>query len=320
MKEILGALKDMGQILTSSSHKMTSTMRDFSDNVQHQAATTEEISASVEELSAGVENVSKSAQEQNNSLNGLTNKLNGLSNVIIDMSQQIKDTMTNVNTISNQVKTGNESLTEMNDSMKKINTSSHEVSGIIQIINDISDQINLLSLNAAIEAARAGDAGRGFAVVADEISKLADKTATSIKDIDRLIKGNDSEIQRGMQNVESVVNMINTIVTGVTTISEQMNSIYQIMNDQLNRNELVTKDAKAVQTLSEQIKSATDEQKTAFEEIVKSITVINQLTQSNADGSEAISINSENVKEMAEELNRHIDFFKIGQTDIKEDI
>jgi methyl-accepting chemotaxis protein len=92
------------------------------------------------------------------------------------------------------------------------------------------------------------------------------------------------------------------------------------MNDQLNRNELVTKDAKAVQTLSEQIKSATDEQKTAFEEIVKSITVINQLTQSNADGSEAISINSESVKEMAEELNHHIDFFRISKTTaMKED-
>ncbi len=311
MKEIFGSLKDMGQILISSSFKMTDTMRGFSDNVQNQAATTEEISASIEEISAGVENVAKNAQDQNDSLIGLINKLNGLSNVITDMSLQIQNTMANVNTISNQAKAGNESLSGMNESMKKINASSGEVTGIIQIINDISDQINLLSLNAAIEAARAGDAGRGFAVVADEISKLADKTAASIKEIDRLIKGNESEIKKGMQNVESVVTMINTIVSGVSAISNQMNTIFQIMDDQLHRNELVTKDANTVQSLSEQIKSATDEQKTAFEEIVKSISVINQLTQSNADGTGAISINSENINKMTEELNRNINFFKI---------
>ena len=86
--------------------------------------------------------------------------------------------------------------------------SSREMMGIVDIINDISEKINLLSLNAAIEAARAGDAGRGFAVVADEISKLADQTAISIKEIDRLIKVNNDEITAGGDNIDSAIDTI----------------------------------------------------------------------------------------------------------------
>jgi methyl-accepting chemotaxis protein len=107
----------------------------------------------------------------------------------------------------------------MDDGMKKIGASSGEMTGIVEIINSISDQINLLSLNAAIEAARAGDAGRGFAVVADAISKLADQTATSIKDIDGLIRANTEEIERGISNARTTIETISGIIEGVESIN-----------------------------------------------------------------------------------------------------
>jgi len=197
----------------------------------------------------------------------------------------------------------------MHESMGKIGASSREMTGIIKIINDISDQINLLSLNAAIEAARAGDAGRGFAVVADEISKLADQTAASIKEIDSLISVNEREIERGMTNVNETVGVIGTIIDGVSSIAGVMDSIYESTEKQLGINENVNREAGAVKGRSDEIANATGEQKIAITEIVKSISSINELTQAIASGSEEMSGNSEEMAGMAETLKSKVGYF-----------
>jgi methyl-accepting chemotaxis protein len=105
------------------------------------------------------------------------------------------------------------------------------MSGILKIINEISEQINLLSLNAAIEAARAGDAGRGFAVVADEISQLADRTAQSLKEIASLISINNREIGEGQQGVDDAMNVIGRLVEGIGQINETTRAITGFMQD-----------------------------------------------------------------------------------------
>ena len=182
----------------------------------------------------------------------------------------------------------------MNQSMSKIGESSKEMSNIVDIINSISDQINLLSLNAAIEAARAGDAGRGFAVVADEISKLADQTATSISDINRLIKANDDEIQKGLRSVSDTVENTSIIIKGVASIRDMISAVYDIMKKQLDTSRSVTATADEVKESASEIRTATEEQKTAVVEIVKSISIINELTQANA-GAEEMSANAEEL-------------------------
>jgi methyl-accepting chemotaxis protein len=215
--------------------------------------------------------------------------------------------------ISKKAARGDELLRTMNSSMMRITESSGKMKNIVEIINDISDKINLLSLNAAIEAARAGEAGRGFAVVAEEISKLADQTAASIKEIDQYIKSNSDEISRGMASISETTSTIMSIIEGINRISLMMEEIAKTMGEQKSISGSVRENSLTVQHRAEEIKYSTDEQKKAMDEIVKSISHINELTQANASGAEEISGSSENLAAMAETLKESVEFFKLPE-------
>ena len=222
---------------------------------------------------------------------------------------ELKDLLQQTEEITQYAQTGDSNLKLMNESMIKISDSSGEMSNIISMINDISDQINLLSLNAAIEAARAGDAGRGFAVVADEISKLADRTSQSVKEISTLIAGNNSEIVNGRENVEVTVGTLNRIITGIKGMYDMMHGISSQITAQVTVNSEIQKETGMVKEQSDTIKSATEEQKTASEEIVKSISTINEASQANASGSEEIAGNAEEIAAIAEQLKKEVEIY-----------
>ncbi len=311
VKNLLASVQDISNNLASSSGNMNVISSSFSENAQNQAAFAEEITATIEEITAGVENVAQSAEYQYNSINSLIERMNELSNIILDMEIKIAQTLQLTENITTHAKSGESTLKDMNDSMVKITDSSGEMTSIVQIIMDISDQINLLSLNAAIEAARAGDAGRGFAVVADEISKLADRTASSVKEIEILINANDDEMKKGMSSVYTTVDIISQIIEGVTNINDMVNLLSDFMKKQTEANDIVNKEADTVKVRSEEIKNASVEQKTATTEVVKSISNINELTQANAEGAQSMSVNVSSIAEMSDSLKDRVNSFNL---------
>ncbi len=305
-KAMRGLNESIGDISGKLSRNSSDLLREadaFSRESQNQAASVEEISASTETMAGGMEMVMERVHRQHESMAALTRRIDELT----EMVQRIADTMGRTIRLADGVSTtasrGGEVLSAMNESLVRVNESSGKMTGIIGLIGDISDRTNLLSLNAAIEAARAGEAGRGFAVVADEISKLADQTASSIKEIDQLIKANVEEIGRGMTTVEETVETIMRIIEGVSAIGSEVAVISEQMESQREINSQVTSEAGKVMSMSDEIRATMEEQKVSMDEIVKSVANVNQITQAYAEGAERLLRNSKEVQEMAANLH-----------------
>ncbi len=311
VQSVIREVVDVSNDLGASSEELSSTISSFADNSQNQAASSEEITATIEEISAGIDNVSDNSQFQHDKLNEFISLMRKLSGMIISMAGRITEAEGLSRSISEQAMAGNESLSLMDAIMNQITESSNEVSDIVGMIVSISDKINLLSLNAAIEAARAGDAGRGFAVVADEISKLADQTATSISNIDALINKNKNDIANGMKNMLDTVDNIGSVIEGVESINSMMTNIYTEMESQQKTNESVNTNAEELIIRSDEVRSALKEQRTAVSEVMKSISNINDLVQASAAGSEEMNANAGRLASMADNLKTRVTFFQI---------
>ena len=306
ISSILKSVQNTSEMLATSSQELSGASRILSSNAQSQAASSEEITATVEEISAGVVNITGITISQTSSMDSLLFRMDEFSFQIDQTRDNLNNLLQQTEEITRYAQTGDNNLKLMNESMVKISSSSGEMSTIINMINDISDQINLLSLNAAIEAARAGDAGRGFAVVADEISKLADRTSQSVKEISSLIAGNNNEIKNGIQNVEATFDTLKNIISGVQRMYDMMHDITSQIENQVEVNNAIQKETGIVKEQSDTIKISTEEQKTASTEIVKSISIINNASQANASGSEEVAVNAKEIAALADKLKDEV--------------
>ena len=302
-KETSGQLAEMSRNLSGASVT-------FSETSHTQAASVEEITSAIEEISAGMDSMDSGSREQAGSLDLLISHMHDLSSIITEVGQIARITLGQTNSTSAEAKAGELSVQKMNSNLGKIVESSQDIKNIIGIIDDISDRINLLSLNAAIEAARAGDAGRGFAVVADEISKLADQTATSIKDIDNLIRASNDEVTRGMSDIMDVTAKITAVIESIDSISGGMKRIFEYVQKQVDVNAAVNAQSEKVKVKSTEITTAIGEQKTALDEIVKSISEINDTTQLMVTESDKIAEDSGTISSMSENLEEAINYIK----------
>ena len=253
---------------------LTSTSNDSFENAKGHGISVINVSAAVEEIAKGINEVAELISQQSVDINSLVKLMQSLTSSSESFIKKIDDAVKNANIVAEEAGNSRESLNNAGDEMFKIMKGTQDINEVLNVINEISDKINLLSLNAAIEAARAGESGRGFAVVADEISKLADQTASSVKDISSILDKNNKNLDKNTLMIRNAVTSAGTIMEKIQLFSLDIQMIANDMKDQIQLNDIVTKEADKVSIKSKEIDNLTTEQKIAVYDIITNMDTI----------------------------------------------
>ncbi len=274
----------------------------FNSRLEGQATILEEIAATVEELYTSSENISDNSENQIKASGELEQSLNNFESVKKETSIKFDNTLKNIETVVESTQGGENLLNRVQESVEKLKHGSEKISQTLRVIIDISDKINLLSLNASIEAARAGDYGRGFAVVADEIGKLSDQTASSIKDIEKVISENSRETGESAKTIEAASGETRKMIEYMLKSSETVNDL---KNNLIAEEEFLKELASRLQLnirLARTTATGTSEQRNALEASTKAVESLNIELNSMVEGIKAITTSSESITSNAEKL------------------
>jgi len=311
LASMIKTIKNSSDHIAHSSIEMTNSSGSLASVAQDQAASIEETSSAMEEIKATIDSVFDTTKAQ--AARAGDNKV--LMEQLSDSINQINKTAQNASRMADDTYKyaidGEQVLGQTVEGMKAINDSSSRITDFVSIINDISDQINLLSLNASIEAARAGDHGKGFAVVAEEIAKLAEQTAGSTGEIKKLILESNNKVEMGSQLVAKTAESLRLIIANVKKTAELMEQIAKSSVELDENSKKAAGNAKEVNRMSEEISTMMQEQSVSSNEIIKAIDRINDVTQSVASGSEELAASSEELSSQSELLNDLVNKFKI---------
>ncbi|MCG6144585.1 methyl-accepting chemotaxis protein [Leptospira bandrabouensis] len=299
LNQIMNQLKISVSNAEKSSFQLKNDAISVSDNASSLASISEESAASLEELTTSFEIMFEFISNETKNINKITEEMKTIEGSISNIESALLQ-LTNLSIAStNLANIGNTSVQNTDNAMSEIRSVTKEITGIVDLITEISERTNLLALNASIEAARAGDAGMGFAVVAEEISKLADKTQSSVKNIKHLIEKSNAVVNLGANHVHETVNALGEIVEQSNRMQSGVNHLKVEMTTQSKSLLNVTTELKGLQEMAETIEFSSREQKKASEDMVNTINTLSGNAQQLANNSEDLNQVSQKIGEIA---------------------
>jgi methyl-accepting chemotaxis protein len=303
VRSLLKKTEEASVELAQSASLFAGTATSISDGATTQASTVEEITSTVEEISASGEGVYSMAVKQVELSERVKDEMTNLYRIVSEAGSEMGNAMEIRDRLNGMVEKSKADIRETLEVMTTAGSKNREVQDTVGIIEDISDQINLLSLNAAIEAARAGEHGRGFAVVAEEIGKLADNTTGNLKTINTLFHRSNEAIQQALDRLNLFTGSLNSMIGSIAEFGNKIERVMVLTGEDLSLNEKARGSLEMVLEESQNIRGAASEQKMALEEIAKSISVINSTTQELAQNTSEMSASAQQLSVTAKELS-----------------
>jgi methyl-accepting chemotaxis protein len=281
--DMLSDISDTTEQLSTASEEMSSITTQTSNTIQTQRSETEHVATAMNEMKATIQEVAVN-------INNTASAANEAREQTLEGRQVVQRSIDQINKLAEQVENSSITINNLEQHSEAINT-------VLDVIKGIADQTNLLALNAAIEAARAGEQGRGFAVVADEVRTLAGRTRQSTDEINEMIE----KLQTGSRQAVAVMDQSRDESRSAVEFATQTGSAFASITQAVER----------INEMSTQIASASEEQGVVAEEINCNVVKINDMSNQTADGASEIAASSQNLAHMATGLRGLVARFNV---------
>ncbi|MCX8901307.1 methyl-accepting chemotaxis protein [Vibrio parahaemolyticus] len=283
LRNIVSTISGASVELASASEELAVVTEQSSQGIESQQAETDLVATAMNEMAATVHEVADNAAKAAEAANQADNEASA-------GGQVVEQTISVISTLAERVNESSEKLHE-------VEQESMNIGKILNVIREIADQTNLLALNAAIEAARAGEQGRGFAVVADEVRSLAQRTQESTQEIQTIIE----QLQAGTQRAVAVMNQ------GKDQAAQSVGQV----NETGSALQTITHAISVINDMNIQIASASEQQSSVAENINENVINVKRIAEENAVAANQMKISTSEVAQLSEQLKALVDQFKI---------
>ncbi|WP_456239182.1 methyl-accepting chemotaxis protein [Pseudomonas alliivorans] len=283
LRELVGGIRDGVTQIASAAEELSAVTEQTSAGVNNQKVETDQVATAMHEMTATVQEVARNAEEA--------------SEAAVAADQQAREGERVVNEAIVQIERLASAVGNSSEAMGTLKQESEKIGSVLDVIKSVAQQTNLLALNAAIEAARAGEAGRGFAVVADEVRSLAQRTQKSTEEIEGLIVS----LQSGTQQAASVMDSSRELSASSVDLTRRAGSSL----------ENITKTVSAIQSMNQQIAAAAEQQSATAEEINRSIINVRDVSEQTSAASEETAASSIELARLGNHLQTLVSRFTV---------